>query len=147
MMNKYEFITNLQRHLTGKISPEKLMEITQYYRDYIDTQVRKGNREEDVLDALGDSRLLAKTIVAAEGGSQQGSTVYESEPEQKQGIKKVWLYIRTILIVLAVLLSMGLVVAGFLGLLGLVFGIFFKVVVPVAICLILICLIVRLFRS
>ena len=61
-MNKYEFITGLQRHLTGKVSVEKLQELTAYYNDYIDSQIRKGRTEEEVLKELGDPRLLAKTI-------------------------------------------------------------------------------------
>ena len=81
-MNKYEFITNLQRHLTGKVSAEKLQELTAYYNDYIDAQIRKGRTEEEVLLELGDPRLLAKSIVETEGGSRGGdglraNTVYE----------------------------------------------------------------------
>lgn len=67
-MNKYEFITSLQRRLTGEVSPAKVRELTDYYSDYIDTEIRKGRSEEEVLASLGDPHLLAKSIVASEGG-------------------------------------------------------------------------------
>ena len=66
-MNKYDFINNLQRHLTGKVSPEQLQDLTRYYNQYIDGEIRKGKTEEEVLASLGDPRLLAKSIISAEG--------------------------------------------------------------------------------
>ena len=68
-MNKYEFITALQRKLTGEVPPEKVRELTDYYSDYIDMEIKKGRSEEEVLNSLGDPHLLAKSIVASEGGA------------------------------------------------------------------------------
>ena len=39
------------------------MKQLEYYSSYIDDEVRKGKTEEEVLEALGDPRLIAKTIV------------------------------------------------------------------------------------
>lgn len=64
-MNKEEFIEKLQRALAGGLNSGLVAENVRYYQDYIDTQMRKGRREEEVLAQLGDPRLLAKSIIEA----------------------------------------------------------------------------------
>lgn len=64
-MNKEEFIEKLQRALAGGLNSGLVVENVRYYQDYIDTQMRKGRREEEVLAQLGDPRLLAKSIIEA----------------------------------------------------------------------------------
>lgn len=66
-MSSDEFITGLQEALAGRVPEVIISDNVNYYRRYIDEQVRAGKREEDVLNMLGDPRLLAKTI---EGSSQ-----------------------------------------------------------------------------
>ena len=75
-MNKYEFITELQKYLTGKVSTYKLQDLTRYYQDYIDTEIRKGRAEEEVIASLGEPRLLAKSIVTAQ---RNADTEWEEE--------------------------------------------------------------------
>ncbi len=117
-MNKYDFVTGLQRHLTGKVSPEKLQELTRYYNQYIDTEIRKGKSEKEVLDALGDPRLLAKSIISAEGNNiydeedVAGYGNYEEElPDRKQRYAGFSKKLKTILIVIAVILVICLVLS------------------------------------
>lgn len=83
-MDKYEFINELQRNLTGKVSAQKLQEIARYYSDYIDSEIKKGKTEEEVLAKLGEPRLLAKSIAQAEGndaakGRMDNSYEYDDE--------------------------------------------------------------------
>lgn len=68
-MTKYQFLDTLRTALNGKVSQELLAENMRYYEDYINTEIRKGKNEEDVLGALGDPRLIARTIVETKGGS------------------------------------------------------------------------------
>lgn len=75
-MNKQEFIDKLRSALSGRIPPGQVMENVNYYEDYINSQIRMGRPEREVLESLGDPRLIAKTILAATGSSQE-STVYE----------------------------------------------------------------------
>lgn len=150
-MDKYEFITNLQRHLTGKVSTEKLQEITAYYNDYIDSQIRKGKTEEEVLTELGDPRLLAKTITAAEGNGGYGETfetVYESREEEREekrrnakNLLKVW-GLR-----LAVIIAVMLFFSILFKIVGLAFGIFIRFVVPVLIPVMVIYAVIEIFRK
>lgn len=71
-MNKKEFIAKLRAALSGRLPAATVEETVRYYEDYINTEVRKGKREEDVLNMLGDPRLIARTILQTNGGAQSG---------------------------------------------------------------------------
>ncbi|MBD5541272.1 MAG: DUF1700 domain-containing protein [Lachnospiraceae bacterium] len=150
-MNKYEFITNLQRHLTGKVSTGKLQEITAYYNDYIDSQIRKGRTEEEVLAELGDPRLLAKTITAAEGNGGYGETfetVYGSKEEEKEEKKRnAKILLKAWTIRLAVILAIMLFFFIVFKVVGLAFSIFIRFVVPVVIPVMIIYAVIEIFRK
>ena len=83
-MNRTEFLTILRNQLAGQMQEGK---------DYIQSQVRKGRTEEDVLGELGDPRLIAKTLIETEDSQPQagygqyssyGSGVEESvQPEKR----------------------------------------------------------------
>lgn len=117
-MNKYDFINRLQRYLTGKVSTEKLQELTRYYNQYIDGEIRKGKSEEEVLASLGDPRLLAKSIISAEGHGMYeeedvaGYGMYEEklsdEGEKYAGFSKK---LKTILIVIGIILVIVLLLS------------------------------------
>ena len=64
-MNRNEFIDKLQRTLAGGLNCNQVADNVRYYQDYIDTEIRKGRSEADVLAGLGDTRLLAKSIIEA----------------------------------------------------------------------------------
>lgn len=117
-MNKYDFINNLQRHLTGKVSPEQLQDLTRYYNQYIDGEIRKGKTEEEVLASLGDPRLLAKSIISAEGigryeeENAAGCGMYEEElPDEKQKYAGFSKKLKTILIVIGIILFIVLLLS------------------------------------
>lgn len=73
-MNKQEFLNKLRAALNGRISPEQVNENVNYYEEYINTQIRMGKSEQDVLASLGDPRLIARTIIetAAQGDQNAG---------------------------------------------------------------------------
>lgn len=73
-MSKQEFVDRLRSSLSGKISPALVEENARYYEEYINTQIRLGEQEEKVLEELGDPRLIARSIVAAEDGRSSAST-------------------------------------------------------------------------
>ena len=141
-MNKYEFITELQKYLTGKVSTYKLQDLTRYYQDYIDTEIRKGRAEEEVIASLGDPRLLAKSIVTAQRNAdteweEEYSEGYANEMgnDQKKRTQfiyngkeipkwKLWLY--GILAVVALFVVFALVGR----VLGFAFVLFFRYIFP-----------------
>ncbi|MCD7837040.1 MAG: DUF1700 domain-containing protein [Lachnospiraceae bacterium] len=62
-MTKKEFIDKLRAALNGRIPTAKVTENVNYYEDYINTEIRKGRTEQEVLASLGEPRLIAKTII------------------------------------------------------------------------------------
>ena len=64
-MDKQEFITSLRRNLSGMEDYEYVNDTVSYYENYIETEVRKGETEENVLRMLGDPSLIAKSIKAS----------------------------------------------------------------------------------
>lgn len=64
-MDRTEFLDRLQRTLAGGVNSSQVAENMRYYQEYIDTEIRKGRSEADVLSGLGDPRLLAKSIIEA----------------------------------------------------------------------------------
>lgn len=88
-MDRIEFMERLQRSLAGGVNSSQVAENVRYYQDYIDTEIRKGRDETDVLATLGDPRLLAKSIIEAnkragyiEGTNQNFD---EETPEEDEG--------------------------------------------------------------
>ena len=84
-MTKHQFLDRLQAGLNGKLAPDLIMENIRYYEDYINTEIRKGKSEEEVLESLGDPRLIARTIVETSGRS---GTVFEEYSESGNGSRR-----------------------------------------------------------
>lgn len=68
-MTKQEFTDRLRAALNGRIPTAKVTDTIYYYEDYINTEIRKGRSEEEVLASLGDPRLIAKTIIQTTSGT------------------------------------------------------------------------------
>ena len=85
-MKKQEFIDRLRYALNGKVTPGVVQENLNYYEEYINTQIRMGRSEQEVLDSLGDPRLIAKTIIETSGGNQANS--YAGEPYGNSGYEQ-----------------------------------------------------------
>ena len=66
-MTKQEFLDGLRRSLAGGLEAGEINEHIRYYSDYIDSQIRMGVREEEVMASLGEPRLIAKTLLGMEG--------------------------------------------------------------------------------
>ena len=72
-MSKNEFIQGLEAALSGNVPPETVRENLIYYRDYIRTELEKGRTEQDIMDELGDPRLIARTIMDTTPGAEEGA--------------------------------------------------------------------------
>ncbi len=62
----------LRAALSGKVSSGTVTDNISYYEDYINTEIRKGRSEEEVLGELGDPRLIARTIVETHSEETSG---------------------------------------------------------------------------
>ncbi len=157
LMNKQEFIDRLRVSLNGRISAIEVEDTIQYYKDYIDSEVRKGKSEAEVLAMLGDPRLIARTIIetspSAEdandarsaGGTNYGNNSYQSsgtyhddyqeEPQKKPKIFRMpgWLLVILVILVLYLILSVVFSVLAFLA--------------PVIIVVVAVVFMIKLFRD
>ena len=99
-MNREEFLRGLENALSGNVPPSVVRDNLRYYDDYIRSEHQKGRSESDIMEELGDPRLIARTILdttpgAAEGEYEEyhpfgsfagnsGRTSQQEEPQQAQ---------------------------------------------------------------
>lgn len=146
-MDRTEFIDRLQRALAGGVNSSRVAENVQYYREYIDVEIRKGRSEKEVLDSLGDPRLLAKSIIEANkraGVSEGTNRMYDEETREDSGgewrktVKENVMRIPGWLILL-------ITIVVFLLIIGLVFSVI-SVLAPIIIPVLLVILVVNYFK-
>ena len=80
-MDKQEFINSLRRELSGMADYEYVNDTINYYENYIESEVRMGTPESEVLENLGDPRLIAKSIRASKNAT--GSTTQDRSFENE----------------------------------------------------------------
>ena len=78
-MTKQEFLDGLRRSLVSGLEPSEVNEHINYYSQYIDSQIRMGISEEEVMASLGEPRLIAKTLL----GMESAETVTEEYVEDE----------------------------------------------------------------
>lgn len=151
-MNTGEFLSRLEDALRGKVSNQVIEANLQYYRDYITGEIRKGRTEEQVMDDLGDPRLIARTIIETQGRTGAGSgssfasdSSYSQQAERSsyRSEKKVrriqpWkVYLILILVIVVIFIIIGAV-----------FSLAFRILLsPVFWALVMIGFAVQIFRG
>lgn len=96
-MSRAQFLEILRDQLTGQMHEGKVAAHVRYYEDYIQSQVRGGRSEEEILAELGDPRLIAKTLLDTDTDDGQSSyeeySTYSGEGAGtggRQNEKKKW---------------------------------------------------------
>jgi hypothetical protein len=140
-MSRQEFLQRLRDTLTGEVPGSVVEENIRYYEEYIRGEVLKGSSEEEVTQAIGDPRLIAKTIIeASENAKESSSTggfhstfngqdqnVYEESGQERRGMhyydlsKWYWKLLGVVAIVFFFLL-VATIVTGIFSLLAPVIG-------------------------
>lgn len=154
-MNRYEFIERLRSALAGKATQSTINDNIRYYEEYLDTEIRKGKREEDVLQELGDPRLLAKTIVEANKqagyaggfGEVYGDTV-DFEGKKERGRTSVYVNGKAYSVPKwAVILAVVFAAAAVISIVGALLSIILPIVLPVILVIMAIKIIAVLARK
>ncbi len=140
-MDRTEFVDKLQHALSGGLGSALVAENVQYYREYIDVEIRKGRSEEEVIGSLGDPRLLAKSIIEANkrtGQNEGTNRNYDEEtPESGYGSQEAaqgavhvpgWLILLIVVVVLLLIIGVAFSVISFLA----------PVIIPVLVVLLVI---------
>lgn len=83
-MKKQEFLVELQKALSSRVSVSSMQENVRYYDDYISMQMRRGRTEEEIMEEIGDPRLIAKSIITAEMDAAQTETEKKSKKHWKE---------------------------------------------------------------
>ena len=93
-MSRQDFIDALKRALYGKIDDFTLADHIQYYEGYIAQEIASGKSEQEVLNELGDPRLIARTLLEAADTKTSSYTEYivtdreGSSPEPEARIRR-----------------------------------------------------------
>jgi uncharacterized membrane protein len=85
-MRKQEFLEELREALQGEVSPQEVSGHISYYDAYIESEKQKGRSEEEVMEALGSPRLIAKTLIDA--GSQYSNSAQTTYAEQESDYRQ-----------------------------------------------------------
>ncbi len=80
-MNKEEFIENLRKALSVSLDYKTVNKHIAYYEEYIMIELKNKKSEEEILNLLGDPRLLAKTIINT--NQENGRTVQSEYNNQE----------------------------------------------------------------
>ncbi len=72
-MTKQEFLTQLQAALSSRLGSKQAGPHVSYYQEYIEIEVRKGRKEEEILRQLGSPRLIARSIIDAYAHTGHGT--------------------------------------------------------------------------
>lgn len=154
-MSKQEFVDHLRTALSGKIPPALVEENARYYEDYINTQVRLGETESAVLESLGDPRLIARSIVAAEsvkaedGAADQERFETEEDAGRRGKIRRRLLHLADLPAWALPVLAVGMLLAFFL-IVGLIFRLALHMLAwlwPVIAIVMLVLFFIKLFRD
>ena len=118
-MNKEAFIDTLRRALYGKVSDYELTDHVRYYEDYIRQEMNRGRSEQEVLEELGDPRLIARTILETSGmkAPEVEYTIDEEPADHEEGGVKVHTFS-----VWKATLMMALIAAAVIAMIVLVLG-------------------------
>lgn len=81
-MTKQEFIGKLRDALNGRIPTAQVTDTINYYEEYINTEIRKGKTEAEVMELLGEPRLIAKTIIQTSDSNEAQSAEYSDDYRQ-----------------------------------------------------------------
>ncbi len=144
-MTKQDFLDRLRMALSGRVSPSLVEENVVYYEDYINTQIRLGKSETMVMEALGDPRLIAKTIITTnDTSSEQTGYEYQEISAETDLIARAKRWLRNVRIPGWVWGILGGVL--FIGAIGVVFSII-SFLLPILLPIIIVVFLVKLFRD
>lgn len=84
-MSREEFLRRLEEALAGEVPVSVIRENVSYYNGYISQEMAKGRTMEQIIEEIGDPRIVARTIIdsceaAGETIGEDGYGKY-SEPE------------------------------------------------------------------
>lgn len=87
-MKKDDYLFYLKKALKGEIPPDRVKYHVEYYKRYIEEEIRNGRKPQDILDELGHPNMIAKSVIEAERMSGGASGHYEDIDDQDEVLNK-----------------------------------------------------------
>lgn len=137
-MTRFEFTAQLRKALSGRVNHAAVNENVKYYENYIDTEIKKGRSEREVLEELGDPRLIAKTIIDTAKEEDWATSEAAEEEHKGKGFSGRSIRIPAWIFVILLLLLVVLIVH--------IVGAVLAFLLPIAIPMAVIWLLIRYFR-
>lgn len=142
-MDKEAFLLGLRQALTGNLPAEVVDSHIEYYRDYINSKIRMGESEQEVVASLGNPRLIARSILEVSDTAYQGAEYQQSSEYSEQDYsskRESWKnkmpgWMKSVIIFIVVIFVINLV-----------FRLAFSLL-PVFLPILLILLVVKFFRD
>lgn len=144
-MNHNKFLSSLREALEGNMSEQAIKDNIQYYKTYIEDEVKKGRTEKEVIEELGDPWMIAKTLIESPGGEQTyesaaEDTVNPYETQERKvhifGLDTWWKKLLLILSVVGIIFLIGTLVVGIA-----------RIILPIVIPFLAIMFLIRFFRD
>ncbi|MCM1259138.1 MAG: DUF1700 domain-containing protein [Roseburia sp.] len=109
-MDRETFLKELRIALQGQISQEEVNEHLRYYENYIIEESRKGRTESQVIEDLGNPRLIAKTIIDTTDKVYTDQQPLEEEGKKTGGNKaKIFRVVKLIAFFVVLILMLVLI--------------------------------------
>ena len=92
-MTKQEYLAVLREALSEELSGAQVSDQINYYRQYIEEQIASGRSEADVLEELGDARIIAHNIIDGaeeERDTYRRTTVTYTSDSDGQDAEPTW---------------------------------------------------------
>ncbi len=140
-----KFLSSLREALEGNMSEQAIKDNIQYYKTYIEDEVKKGRTEKEVIEELGDPWIIAKTLIESPGGEQTYESTVEDnvnryEEQQNKvhifGLDTWWKKLLLILIVLGFGFLIGTLLVGVV-----------RLVLPILIPFLAVMFLIKLFKK
>lgn len=138
-----QFLRELEDALKGEVSEYEYRDSLSYYREYFREQMSLGKSEREIVDQLGSPRLIARSIIDARGVEEEsGQSEYydntkdtgseQDEYYHSRGKNSLTKKLGGILTIILVLFLLGIVL---------------RAILPLALIIIPVFLIIRLFQG
>lgn len=85
-MTKEAFLEQLEEALIGEVPNSVIYDNKRYYERYFFSEMKLGRTEAEILEELGNPRLIARTIIDMQGDAKQQyreSTYYKDDVREK----------------------------------------------------------------
>ncbi len=120
-MYRNKFLSSLREALEGNMSEQAVKENLQYYKTYIEDEVKKGRTEKEVVEELGDPWIIAKTLIESPGGEQTYEEAEEDNVSRYEdrrqnmhilGLDTWWKKAALILAIVGIIFGIGTLLVG-----------------------------------